>query len=1458
MRPLRRIIAIVFAAVLLGLVFGRPAPAEADIAPAPCSGNVCTGSIVVGGQTVQYAYTQHIRPSGTLKVRLNGGLYNTGQLISYIVHDLPAFSSWGKYNNPSGSPLPVYLPTEDINPGHTAYERKDANGCASCVVDQVMTMTYAALSAGAYSFDLTIVQNGTTGGQLNLPFYVDAGAPNTDESFAWNAIPGMTAPCADAFDNDLSYAADCADLNCAGQVGRVGDGALCQLPETTCYDNFDNDADGLLDCLDSSCDGLTGRQSPAALCQFGNEKGAASCTDTFDNDGDGLSDCLDNATAPGGGPASDACWKQGAYGCPATEISCSNGLDDDKDMSYSSAYDAQPLTGVDCKDYDCAGNLACPANESKTAAGDDAEAQCFNGIDDDLDTAVDCADIDCVGVINPGDSSQACYEKEFDLAVGYQFCANTFDDDGDAPIDCSDLDCKRSFGNCGPCPAREDFTFDSCQDASDNDSDQGTEGLDCADPDCVGDYGSFGYAAKCAAAESGSACADRFDNDGDGSVDCQDSGCVGAAGPDGQTCQASETSCGDNLDNDGDGLSDCVDTQCFGLGACAAKTWTNSACRLVPEFSGYSAFTSSSPTVTARAHLSSHANPGADPAKVQIKGTASYSSVSIIIGSNADPAKYYPYASATCTLSGAGAAQMSFIAVEGHAIQIINNAGQTIVNFDVTLDCATPSSPATQRTYPISVSMLKTPGDVPEYGDVDFSTTLYEHAAPSVAEIEFAGGGALALPYNAARSLRVVPNDPGAGLDTSGICQCTLRVVGPGTTYDSADGNCITPALAFVSDAAMNFDASAQDGAANVSSFQAATAVSVNVTPAVTTILDIRPTGASKPFFKNGRMSLELLDAEFYTGTTDIFNATCDVLIRDAGGAILGGPGPTTTIPGQTFATNRIKCAGTVDLSSLPVGMSDGEYFVTVRVHDDDNDYLESNRQVLMMCNSVPGPGDVEGACSKADFDDDGAPEGLYTQMYSSSKRSCDNCLGLANDQTDKNANGIGDSCEPKEPYGRCEIDTDLVCSCTSDPLVSCESGGIRCPGPSIADIPGQPAGTKKDPQACKDAWGVCKIGGSVCFDDVECNFCADNVTGCRIDADCVAAGVAGPCDGGQGRCADTVTHCRRNADCAAASVAGPCTGGNGLCAGDNNTACIRDTDCDDAGVVGPCVGANICENMLTPWLETKYGNLFSKKKISAPETPPAGRFNATYCITAKDQITNFQSEACLPATGETDPQTQFERPKADNAYGTVLGRIDVNGLVSGRYGTVVPLQADMSNVTYPLNGKVYLLENSDLTVAVPQTILNGGPSSRGNGTFVIKGGNLIINANVEYGATPVNALKELASVGWIVLDTDVGDPAYGTKGNVYFGANVTLASGAFFAGGQNGVYTVWPDTAISSSPLRVYGLMVSRAFHLRRGYKSSNEGSEQFIYDGRSIANPPPGFADVSKNLPVFRDSAP
>lgn len=1422
MKSLRTISAIFVTAVLAtGWFFFRDArSAKATVSSTPCPGNVCTGTVTVGGQPVAYSYNEHLSTNGQLRIRLNGGTYNTTAIVSHIIHDLPQFASTGYANNVARGALA--MTESDVNPGRTAYERRDANGCVNCIYDQVLSLQYAGLPAGSYSFSFTVIQYGDVGGLTSLPFYVDATAPsNTNESQPWSALAGMATPCSDGVDNDIDFSADCADAQCIGSIGQVSSGAKCEIPETTCNDEFDNNANGLTDCLDPSCNGRVGQPLGTALCQYGNEYGATSCVDGFDNDADTLPDCVDNTfDVASGGNSTTFCWKKTIYSCPDKEI-CSTGIDDDKDKRYDDAWDNDPGTGKNCRDYDCRNNSACPAREHQTATGLDADGQCFDGDDNDLDYLFDCADPDCRGVVNPADQDQICYDKEFDLGtVGvngsrYQFCSNSFDDDGDVPIDCKDSDCARRFGNCGPCPSREDITYASCANAKDDDADASTvdvddvvdSGQDCQDTDCNLKLGSTNNAALCGFENTYELCSDGFDNGGTTNIDCAESTCAGKTGPSGQICQPTGESgvagCSDQADNDGDGKIDCVDSGCVNVASCADNSWVSASCVAVPSYAPYSTFTSNAPTIGVFAQSTVHVS---SVDKLRFIGSGTYTSVTIIVGGNAVPTDNYPYSAPApgCTLIDTQtlnpSLRFAFTAVPGAAIQIYNKSDPSDVPpFDITLSCPTPVTPAPIRAYPISLSAERTPS-TPEYGVLEFTTTNYEATPPSISEIEPEGifGTKVNVPYgnivssSRLRRFRAIPNDPAP---TSGICRCDIEIDGVISTTDS---NCITAGSTYTSDTTLAVRARAEDGAGNKGAFPGvAQSVVVNVTPVELTPLVIND--PATPFFRSTENNVEL-DTFFITSTTDTFPGfSCRIYLHTdlntSPASLISGP--SFTVPMFNTGTNIVQCNGIAALPTLP---ADGRYSFSIKIPDSDGDIAQSSRKAIYFCDTIPGSSDPEpvNGCQYADFDHDGASEGLFTNapgsvQYSATKYACDNCVGHSNaSQEDANANGIGDECEPNDSFGRCEIDRDFVCDHKAvKPPATCPFGKTCCPSPAILD-------PDEDNQRCIDSWGICTLGGQFCLESPDC-------------------------PGGQGRCQD----------------ADPGIPGSG-------TPCYLDTDCGDPIPGTPlCSGADRCENLLYPWVQTVYGNVFSGKRITALDTPPTDQYNASFCVTANSTIFKFtsESEASGGCANAPNAGVDYSLPKASNSYSSRLGEFDIVGLRNGRYGKVIQvtsgdLDATLDNYGNTAEARVYRVQG-DATVSA---------RSIRNGTVFVDGGNLTVLGNITYVNGLTSTPDQVASVGWIVLDN--GDSS---KGNVYIDASVTDFVGAIYASGTSGFWSIAPPDTVSDLPLTVEGLVMVKEFHLGRSYKSKERGSEKFIYDGRAIANPPPGFSDITRSLPTI-----
>lgn len=290
------------------------------------------------------------------------------------------------------------------------------------------------------------------------------------------------------------------------------------------------------------------------------------------------------------------------------------------------------------------------------------------------------------------------------------------------------------------------------------------------------------------------------------------------------------------------------------------------------------------------------------------------------------------------------------------------------------------------------------------------------------------------------------------------------------------------------------------------------------------------------------------------------------------------------------------------------------------------------------------------------------------------------------------------------------------------------------------------------------------------------------------------------------------------------------------------------------------------------PWLQTLYGAVFSRNKIRQ-KTVISG-VNATYCIFAKD-VYNFKSGSCGQNISTIDIKFP-QQNQADQSYKNVLGRLDLLGLSSktklsnsvyyNKYNNpIVELAGNQIwNESSIFNNKVYLI-NGNLTLASGFAVNNAGAGEQGNGLVIING-DLIINSDFDYNNSNIFGLdlKQLASVAWVV------------KGDVLVAPEVRRIVGAFLVLGasDNCLYADGSPCSTpvnypkylrnqygvffsgeSDSPLTVSGLIIAKAFEFSRTYSDIKQGSERIIYDGRLIANPPPGLKSFLESLPVIRD---
>lgn len=463
---------------------------------------------------------------------------------------------------------------------------------------------------------------------------------------------------------------------------------------------------------------------------------------------------------------------------------------------------------------------------------------------------------------------------------------------------------------------------------------------------------------------------------------------------------------------------------------------------------------------------------------------------------------------------------------------------------------------------------------------------------------------------------------------------------------------------------------------------------------------------------------------------------------------------------------------------------------------------------------------------------------------------------------------------------GDCEAG-EAVSNCASDCGAgggggTCNNNGVCDAGESVADCASDCGGVTQTPIV-----GVCDISTpTLCVDEAQCggNACRVADVGiCAASGDTIVCGGLAQCDQSGGACEtdfgirvdpeflrrpssdDLLGRDGQSVPCTTddvncRKVIGKCTITEQLCAVDEN-----------------CPNGERCGKLFLPWVQTRLGSIYSGGSVGSSRTapPPSGQYNATYCILAGGPIVNFLSEQGCGSDRERIQQTPYPRagrlslPKFPNYVGSIA-RIDVSGILSGRYGTSIQT---LPALTQPgglaLGGRVYQPTSNDTNVRIGETdktitLNNGGGNTSGAGLFVVRGKDLLIESDIVYGSGAVTNVRNLASPGFLVLKDRVRDASGAfveVGGNIIIHPSVTALVGAFYAEGE--IKTGSIGSAARDLPLVVNGVMVARKFIFERLHAGA-QASEQITADGRVVANPPPGFGDLARSLPTITQTAP
>ncbi|MDP3964776.1 MAG: hypothetical protein Q8Q20_03945, partial [bacterium] len=242
------------------------------------------------------------------------------------------------------------------------------------------------------------------------------------------------------------------------------------------------------------------------------------------------------------------------------------------------------------------------------------------------------------------------------------------------------------------------------------------------------------------------------------------------------------------------------------------------------------------------------------------------------------------------------------------------------------------------------------------------------------------------------------------------------------------------------------------------------------------------------------------------------------------------------------------------------------------------------------------------------------------------------------------------------------------------------------------------------------------------------------------------------------------------------------------------------------------------------------------------------------------------------PATGYRNSLGRFDYsgavlPQGENQYSERVITIDQNhplGVCQNPNDSVNWTQ--IKDAVLGIGGNllqngIYHIGQEDIpcNLIIDEAIFFGNgldSSENGSGLFIIEG-DLIVNDDITYIASPIDVVTQLASVGWIV------------KGSVTIDSGVTQMVGAYTViGCDSGVVANCQgapllhdgtfDTGSGGNQLEVRGLVLAKRIILDRNFADPVVGSEVIFNDGRLHANPPPALVDISRTIPLISSVRP
>lgn len=171
---------------------------------------------------------------------------------------------------------------------------------------------------------------------------------------------------------------------------------------------------------------------------------------------------------------------------------------------------------------------------------------------------------------------------------------------------------------------------------------------------------------------------------------------------------------------------------------------------------------------------------------------------------------------------------------------------------------------------------------------------------------------------------------------------------------------------------------------------------------------------------------------------------------------------------------------------------------------------------------------------------------------------------------------------------------------------------------------------------------------------------------------------------------------------------------------------------------------------------------------------------------------------------------------------------------------------SDLSNAKNKQSG-VFTRIDHDLTIGggLGDYVIEGSQDIPAAQTYIVKGANLYINSNIEYGTTDFSKPNSIPSAAFIVID-----------GNIIIDNSVSKIDGIIMAvdldGADNdGKITTSPANVKTTKQLKINGNLIGDVFDLFKnrigvGDPTKDEASITIHYDERILLNTPPGINEL------------